>query len=159
MKFSAQEEYGLRCMVALAREGDDGFLTIPTIASAEGLTQSHVAKLLAILRKSGFVTSQRGQLGGYSLSRPAKEIIIMDLMAVLGGRLFDEDYCDRYAGINEECVHYTQCSLRLLWVKIQAAVDSVVSGVSLHDLANAEAVSHVDIFPEAPKRVGAGRTS
>ena len=157
MKFSAQEEYGLRCMVALAREGDDGFLTIPAIASAEGLTQSHVAKLLAILRKSGFVTSRRGQLGGYSLSRPATEIIVMDVMAVLGGRLYDYEYCERYSGIKEVCVHDCQCSLRPLWLKIQVAVDSVVSKVSLDDLANGEAVGHVEIFAEAPKRVAAGR--
>ncbi len=159
MKFSAQEEYGLRCMVALAREGEDGFLTIPAIASAEGLTESHVAKLLAILRKSDFVTSRRGQLGGYSLSRPAKEIIIMDVMEVLGGKLFEQEYCDRYTGVNDECVHYCQCSLRPLWVKIQAAVDGVISNVSLYDLAHGEAVSHVDIFPEVPQRVAAGRTS
>lgn len=159
MKFSAQEEYGLRCMVAIAREGDDGFLTIPTIASAEGLTQSHVAKLLAILRKTGFVTSRRGQLGGYSLSRPAKEIVVMDVMAVLGGRLFDEEYCERYAGIKDECVHIGQCSLRPLWIKIQSAIDSVVSELSVQDLVDGENGGHVKIFAEAPRRVAAGQSS
>ncbi len=146
-------------MVTLAREGDDGSLTIPAIARAEGLTQSHVAKLLAILRKSGFVTSRRGQLGGYSLSRPAKDIVVMEVLAVLGGKLFDYDYCERYTGVKEECVHNSHCSLRPLWVRIQAAVDSVVSEVSLEDVANGEAVSHVEIFPNGPKRVAAGRTS
>ena len=146
-------------MVALAREGDDGSLTIPAIARAEGLTQSHVAKLLAILRKSGFVNSRRGQLGGYSLSRPAKEIIIMDVMAVLGGKLFDEEYCDRYTGVEEECVHYCKCSLRPLWLKIQEAVDSVVSEVSLDDVATSEPVGHIEMFPDAPQRVTAGQRS
>ncbi|MCH7945265.1 MAG: Rrf2 family transcriptional regulator, partial [Armatimonadetes bacterium] len=57
MKFSAQEEYGLRCLLALAGAADEATLTIPVIARAEGLTQSHVAKLLALLRKGGFVNS------------------------------------------------------------------------------------------------------
>ncbi|ARU39689.1 hypothetical protein CCB80_00435 [Armatimonadetes bacterium Uphvl-Ar1] len=63
MKFSAQEEYGLRCLIALARKGVGQSMTIPEISDQEGLTSSHVAKILAILRRSGFVASTRGQSG------------------------------------------------------------------------------------------------
>ena len=51
MKFSAQEEFGLRCMLQIARLGPDGSLTIPEIAKNEGMSTTHVAKLLMILRK------------------------------------------------------------------------------------------------------------
>ena len=60
------------------------------------MTQSHVAKLLAILRRADFVKSTRGQLGGYALSRSANKIVVRELLASLGGRLYDENYCGKY---------------------------------------------------------------
>ena len=49
MKISSQEEYGLRCLLRLARGDEQSSLTIPEIAHAEGLSAPYVAKLLAVL--------------------------------------------------------------------------------------------------------------
>ena len=38
MKFSAQEEYGLRCLLRVASAGEGGSVTIPAIAKAEALS-------------------------------------------------------------------------------------------------------------------------
>jgi Rrf2 family protein len=156
MKFSAQEEFGLRCMLALAREGEDGFLTIPVIAKTEGLTQSHVAKLLAVLRKAGYVNSYRGQQGGYTLARPAKEILVADLMAVLGGRLTHDHFCVRFTGQNEECVHSEDCTLLPLWYRIQEAVDGALKGLTLRDLTDPAGGVNVRLFEDPRARTTAG---
>lgn len=134
MKVSAQEEYGLRCMLSLAKEGQHGFLTIPEISRREGLTPSHVAKLLSILRRSGFVKSTRGQLGGYMLAAPADQMLVQDVLDALGGRLFDSLFCDRHHGLLLECSHEADCRIRPLWSRIQTAVDSVLEGLTLQDL-------------------------
>ena len=70
MKFSTQEEYGLRCLLQIARKGPGGSVTIPEVSRLEGLSQTNVAKMLMILRKEGFIVSTRGQSGGYAISRP-----------------------------------------------------------------------------------------
>lgn len=134
MKFSAQEEFGLRCLISLAREGDGGFLTIPQISEREALSPSHVAKLLSALRKAGFVKSVRGQLGGYSLARDAQDISIPEVLIALGGRLYDEGFCVRHSGQVDTCVHDTDCSLRPLWTAVQNAVDRTVASYTLDDL-------------------------
>jgi len=134
MKFSAQEEYGLRCLVAIAEQGEQGSLTIPEIAVREGLSEPHAAKLLTILRKEGFVRSSRGQIGGYRLAKPATQVIVGDVLYALGGHLFDNGFCERHAGLEAECVHYGNCSLNGLWAKIQNVVDQVVYKVTLQDL-------------------------
>jgi Rrf2 family protein len=156
MKFSAQEEFGLRCMLALAREGEDGYLTIPSIAAREGLTQSHVAKLLSILRKAGFVNSHRGQQGGYTLNRPPEEILISELLATLGGRLTRDNFCVRFTGQNEECVHTDDCTLLPLWVRIQASVDTALTGVTLRDLTEPKSGVNVRLFDDPRVRTPAG---
>ena len=84
MKLSSQEEYGLRCLLQLARQPDRS-LAIPEIGLAEGISAHNVAKLLRILRQGSIVESERGQHGGYTLARPSHEITVGEVLAVLGG--------------------------------------------------------------------------
>jgi Rrf2 family protein len=94
MKFSAQEEYGIRCLIRIGRYYEKGIEpSIPQISKDEELSQHNVAKLLRILRMGGILESERGHSGGYTLSRPPEEIKMIDVMSVLGGRLFDDEFC------------------------------------------------------------------
>src|SRR5258708_35673147 len=67
MKITAQEEYGLRCLLWFARIGPEKSLTIPDIAAAENLSVPYAAKLLSVLRQGGLIESARGRNGGYRL--------------------------------------------------------------------------------------------
>ena len=59
MKISAQEEYGLRCLLRLAQSGDRASATLPEIAAAEGLSVPYAAKLLSVLRQAGLIAENR----------------------------------------------------------------------------------------------------
>ncbi len=139
MKFSAQEEYGLRCLIQIAHKGDGGSMTIPEISRLEGLSATHVAKLLMILRKGEFIISTRGQSGGYTLARPAGQILIGDVLAELGGKLFDDEFCGKHAGQLTVCSHSVDCGVRSLWNTIQCAVDCVLDGLTLADMMSKSA--------------------
>lgn len=135
MKLSAQEEYGLRCLLQVARRFPGGSATIPEIAGAEGLSPHNAARYLATLRRSGLVVSERGQHGGYSLSRPASQIAVAEVVAALGGPLYDPTFCDHHTGAEETCSHTAvDCSIRGLWIRVQEAVDGVLSRTTLQDL-------------------------
>ena len=135
MKLSAQEEYGLRCLLQVARRPPGGSATIPEIAEAEGLSPHNAARYLGTLRRSGLVDSERGQHGGYSLSRPASQIAVAEVVAALGGPLYDPTFCDHFTGAEETCSHTpVDCSIRGLWMRVQEAVDGVLSRTSLQDL-------------------------
>ncbi|MBX3111020.1 MAG: Rrf2 family transcriptional regulator [Fimbriimonadaceae bacterium] len=121
-------------MVSLARIGGGGSMTIPEISRVEGLSQSHVAKLLAILRRAGIVTASRGQVGGYRLARSAESIALREILAPLGGHLFSPEFCARHTGLEANCLHQTDCMLRPLWSNIDAAVNAVVDRYTLADL-------------------------
>jgi Rrf2 family protein len=153
MKFSAQEEYGLRCLIQIARLPSEGSMTIPEISRIEGLTQPHVAKLMMILRKEGFIKSTRGQSGGYALARPSDKIILGDVLAALGGKLYDSEFCGKHTGSHSICTHAIDCTVRSLWQVVQTAVDNVVYKITLADLMiQAEPVSNVQFFDE-PRRL------
>ena len=98
MKLSSQEEYGLRCLLQLARQTPGESLSIPEISRTEDISHHNVAKLLRILRQGGLVDSARGQHGGYTLAKPPNQIPIADAIKVLGCRLFDDSFCDHFSG-------------------------------------------------------------
>lgn len=148
MKFSAQEEYGIRCLVAIARREN---VTIPELSRSEGLTEAHVAKLLMELRKGGFITSTRGQVGGYKLARSMDDISLSVVVAHLGGRLYDQGFCERHSGRGDVCTHHGGCSIRSLWSRVQDAVDAVLDNVSIGDIVRGEAEeSTVELMAAAP---------
>lgn len=147
MKVSAQEEYGLRCLLRIAREGPSGSLTIPEISKAEGISISYVGKLLRLLRRGGFLTSARGQTGGYTLSRPAEEINVGEVLALLGGRLFESEFCDHHAGVAQVCTHSVDCSVRSLWHALQTLVDHVLNKTTLRQLLTNEQEMTTWILP------------
>ena len=135
MKLSSQEEYGLRCLLQLARQVSGKSLAIPEISQAEGITHHNTAKLLRILRQGGIVASAHGQHGGYTLAKPPDEIAVADALAVLGGRLYDDRFCDHFAGSKDNCTHSpAACSVRALWYQVQQAVDQILAETTLADL-------------------------
>ncbi len=138
MKFSAQEEYGLRCLLQIGKSDSPSGLTIPEISRLENLTQANTGKLLRILRMGGLIEAARGQSGGYRLARPADKIFINEVLDILGGKLFDTSFCNDHAGVQNICTNSIDCSIRSLWKTIQSTVDNVLGKITLKDLIGNE---------------------
>jgi Rrf2 family transcriptional regulator, iron-sulfur cluster assembly transcription factor len=138
MKISAQDEYGLRILLRIAREGGEEGLTIPQLSEAEGISEPYVGKMTRLLRMTGFIQSQKGSKGGYVLSRPAHQIKVSDVLHALGGPLFDGEFCDGHAGSFKFCTNSVDCSVRSLWKILQHAIDRVLDQVTLADLISTE---------------------
>lgn len=137
MRLSAQEEYGLRCLVQVARRspGPDAAPTpIRDVAAAEGLSVEYAAKLLRVLRQADLLLSARGAAGGYVLARDAASIPVADVLAALDGPLWDDDGCAGHPGQLDACVHTGACTINGLWVKLGAAIDAVLRQFTLADL-------------------------
>lgn len=139
MKITAQEEYGLRILIRIAR--DQNGMSIPQLSEAEGLTPHYVAKLTRLLRMEGFINSTPGNKGGYILAAPASEININKVLKSLGGSLFSDDFCGSHAGAVRLCTNSVDCSSRSLWQMIQFIVDGFLDKITLQDLVNPESQS------------------
>lgn len=139
MKISAQEEYGLRCLLQLARaEVVSETLTLSQIAQSEGISVANAGKLMWILTKAGLVQSQRGTKGGYHLARPAAEIRLNQVIRVLDGERVDS-HCKSYTGIMDTCVHTGDCGIRPVIVELHQVVDNALSEITLSQLLDTEA--------------------
>jgi len=149
MKLTSQEEYGLRCILSLARqevqrpevdlERSGASLTLSQIAEREGLSIEYAGKLMGILGRASLVESVRGRHGGYRLSRPADEVCVSEVVAALGGKLYQPSHtCDRFSGDHTFCVHSSACSIRSLWSGLQLLLDWVLSRTTLYDLVSTD---------------------
>jgi Rrf2 family transcriptional regulator, iron-sulfur cluster assembly transcription factor len=139
MKISAQEEYGLRCLLQLARADAQGeSLTLTQIAGLEGISAANAGKLMWILNKAGLVQSQRGTKGGYRLSRPASEVRLNEVISVLNDESV-ETHCKSYAGVLDSCVHTGDCGIRPVIVELHQIVDNALSEITLSQLLGTEA--------------------
>lgn len=137
MKISAQEEYGLRCLVQLAALNEGDSLTLSQIAEREGISNANAGKLMWILNRAGFVQSTRGTKGGYSLARPAEDIHLSEVIKVL-----DEDaiqaHCQSYTGVMEICVHTGDCGIRPVIVGLHEIVQNALANITLAQIVGNE---------------------
>jgi Rrf2 family protein len=113
-------------------------LTVAEVAQREGISVQYASKLFRILGKAGLLESARGCKGGYRLARPAAQITVGEILAVLGGVIYEPETCERYPGDRKFCVHTNDCSIRSLWSGLQHIVDQVLSKVTLNELVGNE---------------------
>lgn len=139
MKISAQEEYGLRCLVQLARSEQDGeSLTLSQIADREGLSVANAGKLMWIMNKAGLVRSTRGTKGGYTLARPASDIRLNEVIRILDRDTVDH-FCKTHAGVLDVCVHTSDCGIRSVIVGLHEIVQNALAEITLAQLIGSEA--------------------
>lgn len=138
MKITAQEEYGLRILLRIARHDQKEGISIPAISELEGISAAYVGKLTRVLRIAGYINSTPGYKGGYVLARSADQVNINQVMKVLGGALFSKKFCEEYPGSLKLCTNSVDCSIRSLWQMIQFTVDQLLDKVTLQDLISPE---------------------
>ncbi len=137
MRITAQEEYGLRCLLQLAREGEGQGLTLKQIGEREGISPANAGKIMWLLSNAGIVKSVRGIKGGYVLARAAAEVSVGDVISV-----FDhadiEEHCKSFSGIQDVCVHNTDCGIRPVLQILNDTVKQVLGQITLAHLVNHE---------------------
>src|SRR5215207_3436449 len=86
MRLSKKAEYGLRALVAIARQPRRSW-SIQELAAQERIPIKFLEQILLSLRHAGILSSKRGVGGGYTLVRAAEEIRLGDVITVFDGPL------------------------------------------------------------------------
>ena len=138
MKITAQEEYGLRCLLQLAKTPTGDIATVRTIAAKEGLSSAYVEKLLRLLAPAGLVHSFRGIKGGYMLNRPASQITLGEVVRALGQVQDTEHICHQFTGNQDACVHFSNCGIRSVWSGLTNYIQNFLDQTTLASLLGDE---------------------
>jgi len=133
MKLSTKGRYGVKAMFELALHYGSEPLSIKAIAERQVISEYYLEQLFGTLRKAGLITSSRGAMGGYVLSREPQKISVADILNVLEGPIEISD-CITQDEMN--CSNVNYCATRLLWIKISSSVNDVINSVTLLDMVN-----------------------
>lgn len=106
--------------------------TAPQIASDTGIPLPTVAKLLNALARESLVLSHRGAAGGYTLGRPAATVSVAEIIQAMEGPIALTACVE---GSGHHCEVECLCPMRGNWDKVNHAIHSALSEVTLADMA------------------------
>lgn len=135
MKVSTRGEYGVRAMVALARNHGAGPLSIAVIARESSVPYSYLEQLIVPLRKAGLVESKRGAQGGYVLSRAPEEIRVGEVYRVMEGPVAPME-CVSEDEAEQTCPLIPNCETRPVWLKVRDSIVEAIDSITLADLVS-----------------------
>lgn len=85
MRLTTFSDYSLRVLIYLAAAPETRS-TIADIASAFGISEHHLVKVVQLLGREGILLNTRGRKGGVQLARPAGEINVGQVLRLTEGR-------------------------------------------------------------------------
>lgn len=137
MRFTTKTEYGLICLIYLARHHRTRALpvTIKELVREEHFSRTYIEKILQTLRAANILKAEHGNHGGYRLARDPGEITMKEVVEALEGQTF-EIMCKERIRKSIDCSHFPHCNVRLLWEKTKASLDSLYSSMSLEMLSS-----------------------
>lgn len=128
MELSNKSEYMLLAMLALAARYKDGeTLQIRQIAVQQKIPDRYLEQLLAELRRSGLLRSERGARGGYMLAREPWKITVLDIMNCIEG--LDSQRTENASSDTAERV-----AIAGIWQESREAAQAVLQKYTLQDL-------------------------
>lgn len=136
MKFTTKVEYGLVCLVYMARNAER-WISIQDIVVKERFSRVYIQKILQRLRAANIVTAHHGKQGGYALASHPSKITLKAIIEALDGRTFDI-YCQPRIREQIVCTHFSLCGVRPVWAKTKQLLDDFFNSITLETMAKNE---------------------
>ena len=137
MKFTTKTEYGVFCMVHMARRPEGTCITVKEITSSEHYPVAYTEKIFQALRRAKLVVSHQGNQGGYQLARKPSEITLRHIIDALEGATFDI-FCEPQTREDIVCTHFCLCGVKPIWRKTKELLDNFYDSLTLEMLSKNE---------------------
>ena len=138
-------DYAVVIMSVFAQHTDARF-NAADMAEKTGVPQATVAKLLSALAKSKLLTSHRGVSGGFTLSKPADDITMADIIEAVDGPIALTNCIEHAPG---DCNMESFCTMRPHWQAINGAVKTALGQVTLGEVAAPQLPPFAQELPSA----------
>ena len=130
MKLSTQADYAVRAVYELSLREPGTVVQTRDIASAQGLPESYLAKVIQSLVRAGVLHSSRGTGGGVSLARPRSELTVRDVFEAVDGPL-ELHRCDNHPQPCES----GPCGTHSFWQRIEDVLKAELERTDFEALA------------------------
>lgn len=124
-------DYGIVLLSRFAHAPSGAVLSARGLASETGIPLPTASKILKALTRADLLVSHRGTQGGYSLSRPAAEVSVADVIACLEGPIALTDCAGEADGT---CEIELVCPVRTNWQRITDAIREALEDIPLTEM-------------------------
>jgi FeS assembly SUF system regulator len=131
MKLTHLADYAVVLMTAAARRSTGERLSATALSDETGVPLPTAQKLMGQLGSAGLLVSHRGAGGGFSLSRPAIDISLADIVEAVEGPIAMSACADG----KSECALDAHCRVKPHLGMVGHAVRGALGAVSLMELA------------------------
>jgi Rrf2 family protein len=131
MELTRKGEYAIRGVIYLAQQPPGKMSLISEIAEAAEVPQTFLAKIFQSFAKLGIVNSYRGTGGGFTLSRPASNISLREVVEAVEGPIIP----NRCLIGNGACDRDAVCNVHSVWRTVQIQVVQILDSVTIEELA------------------------
>lgn len=131
MRLSTRSRYGLRMLLDIARNGQEGPVPIKDIAQRQNISLKYLEKLVRTLKDAGYIESKRGPRGGHLLSRSEDQIYIGDIVRVLEGSRALTKCAESNKECDPACPSSATCPTRRIWRAASVAMFETLDAMSL----------------------------
>lgn len=125
-------DYGIVLLSYMAGRPDSTVHAARDLAKASSLPLPMVSKIMKALVRTSVVESHRGPKGGYSLSRPADEIAVVEIITALQGPIA---IMECVGEVPSNCTIEMLCPMRSNWQVINNAIQGALEGITLADMS------------------------
>jgi Rrf2 family protein len=131
LKLGRESEYAIAGLLTLAKKPLGTVMLVRDVAEAAAVPQHFLAKIFQKLARGGIVTSSRGAVRGYALSRAPRAIKVREIfLAVEGSDLFD-----RCIFWSDRCADSNPCPMHFRWKRVrERVIRSLMERTTLADL-------------------------
>jgi len=133
MKLTSRSEYALLALVHLTRNRALGYLSVQTIAEAQGIPAKFLEQILLSLRRAKYVHSIKGQHGGYRLAKAPQDVSLAEIIRLFDGALAPTESVSKY--FYESTPVEREAKLLEVFKAIRDAVSEKLERTSLADVA------------------------
>ncbi len=131
MKMSTKGRYGLRALLDLAINSEEGHVPINLIAERQDMSVSYLEHLFSLLKKAGLVRSVKGAQGGYLLARQVDRMRVGDVLRALEG---DLSLVDAPQEKDKEEDALSRCIRTMVWDAVDERIGRLVDNITLEEL-------------------------
>ena len=136
MHISQKSQYALRAIFELAKHTDQTPVKIAEIAEAQAIPVRFLEVILSQLKQGRFVTSQRGNKGGYILARSPDGLTVGEVMQFMQGPVGPVDCVA--TGSKDKCRLYGNCAFLPMWERVRKAISGVYDNTTFQYLVEQE---------------------
>lgn len=131
MKLSVRGRYALLSTTYLATQySSDTYVPVQEISQKFSISKIYLEQVFTLLKTAGLVVSVKGQMGGYKLSKPAKEITVFDILKTTESNLIEKT-----EATTMQPSIYEDTFSKLVYEPLDAVIQTTLNSVTLEDLS------------------------